>query len=135
MARIARAVAPGIPHHIIQRGNRRQKTFFNNADYQTDLSLMSHWCHHLNVEIWTYCSMPNHVHLIAVQQDKQGLNLAIAETHKRYSRQINFREGWRGHLRQDALLLFMMDASYLIACAKYILLNPVRAKIVKAPED
>jgi len=43
MARIARAVAPGIPHHIIQRGNRRQKTFFNNADYQTDLSLMSHW--------------------------------------------------------------------------------------------
>jgi putative transposase len=111
MARIARAVAPGIPHHIIQRGNRRQKTFFNNADYQTDLSLMSHWCHHLNVEIWTYCSMPNHVHLIAVPQDKQGLNLAIAETHKRYSRQINFREGWRGHLCQGRFASFMMFAS------------------------
>jgi len=81
---------------------------------------MSHWCSHYNVEIWTYCLMPNHVHLIAVPQDKQGLNLAIAETHKRYSRQINFREGWRGHLWQGRFASFMMDASYLLACAKYI---------------
>jgi len=94
MARIARAVAPGIPHHIIQRGNRRQRTFFNDEDYQTYLSFMSHWCSHYNVDIRTYCMMPNHVHLIAVPQDKQGLNLAIAEAHKRYSRQINFREGF-----------------------------------------
>jgi len=73
--------------------------------------------------------MPNHVHLIAVPQDKQGLNLAIAETHKRYSRQINFREGWRGHLRQGRFASFMMDASYLLACAKYILLNQYAPKL------
>ncbi|ETR65555.1 MAG: transposase [Candidatus Magnetoglobus multicellularis str. Araruama] len=96
---------------------------------------MSHWCSHYNVEIWTYCLMPNHVHLIAVPQDKQGLNLAIAEAHKRYSRQVNFREGWRGHLWQGRFASFIMDESYLLACAKYILLNPVRAKLVKAPED
>jgi len=88
MARIARAVAPEIPHHIIQRGNLRQKTFFNDEDYQTYLSLMSHWCKHYNVEIWTYCLMSNHVHLIALPQDKQGLYLAIVEAHKRYSWQI-----------------------------------------------
>jgi len=78
--------------------------------------------------------MPNHVHLISEPQDIQGLNLTIAEAHKRYSQQINFREGSRGHLWQGRFASFMMDESYLLACAKYILLNSVRAKLVKAPE-
>ena len=135
MARIARAVGPNIPHHVTQRGNRRQQTFFSDEDYQTYLSLMSHWCHQHGVEIWAYCLMPNHVHLVAVPKDKQGLNLAIAEAHKRYSRRINFREGWRGHLWQGRFASFMMDESYLLACVKYVLLNPVRAKLVKTPEE
>ncbi len=72
MARIARAVAPGIPHHVTQRGNRRQQTFFNDGDYQFYRELMSEWCEKFNVEIWAYCLMPNHIHLIAVPEKKMA---------------------------------------------------------------
>jgi putative transposase len=66
MVRLARVVAPGIPHHITQRGNRRQQTFFCAEDYQAYLALMEEWCRSCAVEVWTYCLMPNHVHVIAV---------------------------------------------------------------------
>jgi putative transposase len=135
MARIARAVAPGIPHHVTQRGNRRQQTFFNDEDYQIYLDLMSEWCGKYHVEIWAYCLMPNHVHLIAVPETKDGLNLAIGEAHRRYTRHINFREGWRGHLWQGGFSSFILDQQYLLACTKYVELNPVRAGLVNKPED
>jgi len=109
MARIVRVVAPGIPHHITQRGNRRQQTFFNDDDYRAYLSLMAEWCNKYDVGIWCYCLIPNHVHLIAVPKTKDGLNLATGEAHRRYSRRINFREGWRGHLWQGRFASFMMD--------------------------
>jgi REP element-mobilizing transposase RayT len=66
MARLARLVIPGLPHHVTQRGNRRQPTFFNDGDYAAYLELMAEWCREEGVEIWSYCLMPNHVHLIAV---------------------------------------------------------------------
>ena len=83
MARIARAVAPGLPHHVTQRGNRRQQALFNDKDYQSYLNLMAEWCARFRVEVWAYCLMPNHVHLIAVPETKDGLNLAIGEAHRR----------------------------------------------------
>ena len=131
MARMARAVAPGIPHHVTQRGNRRQQTFFMDDDYRAYQDLMSTWCGKYRVDIWAYCLMPNHVHLIAVPENQEGLNLAIGEAHRRYTRHINFREGWRGHLWQGRFGSFIMDETYLLACAKYIELNPVRAGLVK----
>ena len=135
MARIARAVAPGIPHHITQRGNRRQQTFFNDEDYLTYIEMMSEWCMRYHVSVWAYCLMPNHVHLILVPETKDGLNLAVGEAHRRYTRRINFREGWRGHLWQGRFSSFIMDERYLLACTKYVELNPVRADLVKRPED
>ena len=135
MARIARAVAPGIPHHVTQRGNRRQQTFFNDGDYQFYRELMSEWCEKFKVEIWAYCLMPNHIHLIAVPETKDGLNLAIGEGHRRYTRRINFREGWRGHLWQGRFSSFILDQRYLLACTRYVELNPVRAGLVNKPED
>jgi len=84
MARIARVVAPGFPHHITQRGNRRQKTFFNDEDYQAYIDLISDWCSRFGVEVWAYCLMPNHVHLIAVPESEDGLRLTIGEAHRRY---------------------------------------------------
>ncbi len=123
MARMARAVAPGFPHHITQRGNRRQPTFFSDQDFEAYLALMSEWCLKYNVEIWAYCLMPNHIHLIAVPETRDGLNRAVGEAHRRYTRMINFREGWRGHLW------------YLLACTRYIEYNPFRAGLVKRPED
>ncbi len=135
MARIARAVAPGIPHHVTQRGNRRQQTFFNEDDYQSYLELMGEWCRTKQVDIWAYCLMPNHIHLIAVPKEKEALTLAIGEAHRRYTRRINFREGWRGHLWQGRFSSFIMDQNHLLACTKYIEINPVRAGLVKKARD
>jgi putative transposase len=135
MARIARAVAPGIPHHVTQRGNRRQQTFFSDDDYQAYLELMAEWCTKFQVQTWAYCLMPNHIHLIVVPQTKDGLNLAIGEAHRRYTRRINFREGWRGHLWQGRFSSFILDQRYLLACTRYVELNPVRAGLVTRPVD
>jgi len=87
------------------------------------------------VETWAYCLMPNHIHLIVVPETKEGLNQAIGEAHRRYTRRINFREGWRGHLWQGRFSSFIMDEMYLLACTRYVELNPVRAGLVKKPED
>jgi putative transposase len=100
MARLARVVVPGYPHHITQRGNRREPTFFCDGDYATYIDLMAHWCAEWKVEVWAYCLMPNHVHLIVVPESEEGLYRAIGEAHRRYTRHVNFREGWRGHLWQ-----------------------------------
>ena len=135
MARIARIVAPGFPHHITQRGNRRQETFFNDEDYQAYIDLLSEWCFLCNVEVWAYCLMPNHIHLIAVPESENGLRLAIGEAHRRYTRRINFREGWRGHLWQGSFASYVMDEKYLLACVRYIEMNPVRAGLAAKPEE
>ena len=135
MVRIARVIAEGYPHHITQRGNRRQKTFFRDEDYKAYLELMSEWSRKCDVEIWSYCLMPNHVHLIAVPGTKDGLARAIGEAHRRYTRRINFREGWRGHLWQDRFASFPMDEAYLLSAARYVEMNPVVAGIVEKPEE
>jgi putative transposase len=133
MARLARVVAPGFPHHITQRGNRRQQTFFCDEDYQYYVELMGQWCGAHDVEILAYCLMPNHVHLIAVPQSADGLKRAIGEAHRRYTRMVNFREGWRGHLWQGRFASFVLDEPYLLTAARYIELNPVRAGLINAP--
>jgi len=127
MARIARVVVPGLPHHLTQRGNRRQQTFFSDKDYETYLGLMAEWCGERGVEVWAYCLMPNHTHLIAVPESEDALGQAIGEAHRRYTRYVNFREGWRGHLWQGRFASFPMDESYLHGAVRYVELNPVRA--------
>jgi putative transposase len=94
MARIARIVVANLPHHITQRGNRRQKTFFQDEDYRLYRRLMADWCNKHTVEVWAYCLMPNHVHLVAVPGSEDSLRRAIGEAHRRYTRHVNFREGW-----------------------------------------
>ena len=135
MARLARVVIPGLPHHVTQRGNRRQQTFFNDGDYAAYLELMSEWCREEGVEIWAHCLMPNHVHLIAVPKSENGLRRAIGEAHRRYTRRINFREKWRGYLWQGRFASFIMDEPYLLAAVRYVELNPVRAKLAINAEE
>ena len=132
MARLARVVVPSFPHHITQRGNRRQPTFFCDEDYRAYLELMAHWCDACGVSIWSYCLMPNHIHLIAVPKTADALRRAIGEAHRRYTRLVNFREGWRGHLWQGRFASFVMDEPYLLAAARYIELNPIRAKLLRS---
>ena len=135
MARIARIVAEGLPHHITQCGNRRQPTFFSDEDYTAYIELMSEWCGKYKVDIWAYCLMPNHIHLIVVPSKAENLRLAIGEAHRRYTRRINFRKGWRGHLWQERFASFVMDERYLLTCIRYIENNPVRARLVSRPEE
>lgn len=135
MARMARVVAAGVPHHVTQRGNRRQQTFFSDDDYQNYLALLAESCRKARVVVWAYCLMPNHVHLILVPRDGDGLRAALADAHRRYSREINFREGWRGYLWQGRFASFPMDDNYLLACARYVELNPVRARLVGQARD
>jgi putative transposase len=133
MARIARVVAPGFPHHVTQRGNRRQDVFFSKADCALYLDILQHHCAKERVAILGYCLMPNHVHLIAVPKAADALSRAIGETHRRYSRHINTAQEWQGHLWQDRFSSFPMDESHLLMAARYIELNPVRAGLVRIP--
>ena len=135
MARLARLVVPGLPLHITQRGNRRQQTFFGDEDYAAYVELMADWCQERGVEVWAYCLMPNHVHLIAVPESEDGLRRAVGEAHRRYTRRINFREKWRGCLWQGRFASFVMDERYLLAAARYVELNPVRAGLVLNAEE
>ena len=134
MARIARIVIPGCPHHVTQRGNRRQKTFFRESDYQLYVYLMSEFCRKAKTEVWAYCLMPNHVHFVMVPRTENGLRDAIGEAHRRYTIKINSRKNWRGHLWQERFRSFPMDESYLLATVRYIELNPVSAKLCAKPE-
>jgi putative transposase len=135
MARLARIVVPGFPHHLTQRGNRRQRTFFTQDDYRAYLDLMAEWCGRCGVAVWAYCLMPNHVHLIVVPQAEDGLRRAIGEAHRRYTRRVNFRQGWRGHLWQGRFASYVMDETYLLACARYVERNPVRAGLCRRAQD
>ena len=120
---------------MTQRGNRRQKTFFGAQDYQAYLELMAAWCNKCGVAVWAYCLLPNHVHLIVVPQTEDGLRRALGEAHRRYTRGVNFRKGWRGHLWQGRFASYAMDEYYLLACARYVERNPVRAGLCARPEQ
>ena len=132
---MARVVAPGLPHHVTQRGNRRQTVFFGGDDYAAYRGLLAEGCRAAGVAVWAYCLMPNHVHLILVPRDADGLRAALGEAHRRYTRHVNFREGWRGYLWQGRFASFPMDESYLLACARYVELNPVRAGLAARTRD
>src|SRR4051812_45768341 len=127
MPRTARAVVPGVPHHVTQRGSRRQPTFFRATDYETYLRMAAHAFAAAKVEVWAYGLMPNHVHLIATPETEEGLAQAVGMTHVRYSRYINYREGWTGHLWQGRFACCPMDEDHLRLCVRYVGLNPVRA--------
>jgi len=130
MARLARIVVPGMPHHVTQRGNRRQQTFFCDDDYRAYLSLLVEWCQLYDTRIWAYCLMPNHVHLIVVPATPGGLARSVGETHRRYTRRINFRENWRGYLWQGRFSSFVMNDAHLLAATRYVERNPVKARLV-----
>lgn len=135
MARLPRLTIPDIPHHITQRGNRRQQTFFCDEDYQTYLDFLQDWSIKCDVEIWAYCLMPNHTHIIAVPKTKEGITQCMSQTHCRYTRYINFKKGWKGHLWQSRFASFPMDDAYLMNCARYVELNPVRARLCQTAEE
>ncbi len=135
MARMRRLVVPGFPHHVTQRGNRRQRTFFSTEDYYAYASLISQARVKADIEIWAYCLMPNHVHFVVVPHDENGLAELFKEAHRRYTRRINLRHNWRGHLWQERFHSFVMDEPHLMAAVRYVEQNPVRAGFCSKPDE
>lgn len=131
MARLPRIVVPGAPHHVTQRGNRRQRVFLEASDYGIYIDLLAQACRENGVECWSYCLMPNHVHLALVPDDRYGLSRAIGETHRRYSGYINARLRVTGHLFQGRFGCVAMDDAHFLAAVRYIAMNPVKAGLVK----
>jgi len=135
MAKMARVEAVGYPHHVIQRGNRRQNVFFSDTDKEEYLRILQLQAGLFGLKIWAYCLMDNHVHLIVVPQIKGSLARGIGETHRLYTRMVNFREKWKGYLWQGRFSSFPLDSDYLYHCVRYVERNPVRAGIVKKAEQ
>jgi len=109
------------------------QTFFCEDDYQEYITLMANSCRRYEVDVWAYCLMPNHVHFIAVPKQANGFRHAMGEAHRHYTRHINFREKWRGHLWQERFGSYPMSENHLLAAARYVELNPVRASMAKEP--
>ena len=135
MARLARVVVPGYPHHVTQRGNGRARTFFSDADYALYRDLLAEHCRAAHVEVWAWCLMPNHVHLILVPSDADGLRRALAAVHRRYAGIIHARRKRSGHFWQGRFGAVVMDEAHLSAAPRYVSLNPVRARLVKRARD
>lgn len=133
MPRMARLVVPHYPHHVTQRGNRRQAVFFCEADYACYRSLLAEACARTASRVWAYCLMPNHVHLVMVPRTEDGLRAALGEAHRRYTRRINSRQQWRGHLWQERFYSFVMDEPHLLAAVRYVERNPVSAGLCREP--
>lgn len=134
MARLARLVLPGIPYHVTQRGNRRQQTFFEDGDYELYRDLLAEAARRAGASVWSYCLMPNHVHVIVVPSDEDGLRRTFADAHRRFTGFINARHRWTGHLWQGRYGAVAMDEAHLMAAARYVALNPVRARLVDRAE-
>jgi putative transposase len=101
MSRLARMVVPGLPHHVTQRGNRREAIFFEDGDQQLYCEMLAEQLRRFSVEVWAYCLMPNHVHLILTPQGADGMSRALGEAHRRYTNLINARGRWTGDLFQS----------------------------------
>jgi putative transposase len=135
MARLARLVIPGLPYHVTQRGNRRETTFFDEDDFATYRAYLADGASSAGASIWAYCLMPNHVHLIVVPADPDGLRATFANAHRRYARHINARNRWTGHLWQGRFGAIAMDEPHLLHAARYVALNPVRARLCDRAEE
>jgi putative transposase len=131
MARLARVVLPGLPHHVTQRGNGRQRTFFCDADYALYRNLLREHCRKAEVAVWSWVLMPNHVHLVLAPADEDGLRRALAPLHRAYAGSIHARMKRTGHFWQGRFGCVAMDEAHAQAAIVYGLMNPVRAGLVE----
>jgi putative transposase len=134
MPRIARAIAVGSPHHITQRGNYRQVVFTDADDYLRFLEILARCAPRNELDIWAYCLMPNHVHLVAVPQRQDSLARTFHAVQMLYARYVNAKHNTGGHLWQGRFFSCALDERHVYAAVRYVEMNPVRAGLVPVPE-
>ena len=131
MPRIRRIIVPGSPHHVTQRGSRRQQVFFHATDRALYLSLLKSCAIKFKVVVIAYCLMSNHVHLLMAPNDKEGLRWTLQLTHKQYADAVNRRMQWKGHLWQERFYSCAVDEAHFWVALRYIERNRVEASLVK----
>ncbi len=135
MPRLSRSVFAGIPHHVTQRGNRREDVFFSDDDRLAYLEWLRSYCAQYDVQIQAYCLMTNHIHLVATPHTAEGLQKVLKPLHMRYAQRINRLKGWKGHVWQGRFFSSPLDDEYLWSAIRYVERNPVRVDRVKKAED
>jgi putative transposase len=134
MARMARVVVPGCPHHVVQRGNRRLAVFLDEHDLRIFLTMLWEVCAKYGVQICAYCLITNHIHLIAIPSTAASLSQAMHELYGRYAIHFNERHGLIGRLWQGRFRSSPMDEPHFWAAVRYVERNPVRAGMVARAE-
>lgn len=135
MPRIARIIAPGYPHHITQRGNNRAMIFFDDEDRQTYLKLLSGYAGKHQLQIWAYCLMDNHIHLLVVPETETALARGIGLTNQVYTQYLNRKLNQSGRVWQNRFFSCVVGSEqYLWAVARYIERNPLKAGLAARPE-
>lgn len=135
--RYARIVLPDHPHHVVQRGHNRQVIFATTRDFEVYLEELAEWKEKLRVLVNSYCLMSNHVHhVVNPGSDPTSLGKlmkAVATRHTRYLNSLHGRTGtaWEGRYKSSPI----ETDCYLLACTRYVELNPRRANICARPED
>lgn len=135
MPRIARVVVPDAPHHVTQRGNRREDVFFSEADRRVYLELLAQYGQRHGLAVVAYCLMTNHVHLVVVPRTAEALGAALKPVHLRYAQQVNWTQGLSGRLWQGRFFSCPLDERHLRAAVRYVERNPVRAGLVGKAEE
>jgi REP-associated tyrosine transposase len=137
MPRTARIVLANTPHHVFQRGHDKQPVFFEQDDYESYLRILRKWTGEFGVKVYGYCLMTNHVHFVLDPgSDVQSLASAMKRVAGKFTRRINRlhdRTGtlWESRFKSSPI----QTAEYLLACCRYIDLNPVSAGMVTHPGE
>ena len=135
MPRKSRIVACGVAHHIVQRGTDRQTVFYTHRDRQVYLGLLTEQWRLTHLRILAYCLMTNHIHLIAVPEEADSLWRCMQRVHGRYAQYLNARRRRSGHLWQNRFYSCPLDERHLWMALGYVERNPVRAGMVRRPDD
>lgn len=135
MPRATRLVIPDVPHHVLQRGNRRQRLFFSDDDRRAYLRMLAGACAEYRTACQAWCLMDNHIHLILVPSHRDGLRAPLARVHTAYAQRINRAQGLDGHLFQGRYASYPMDPAHLMVAARYIENHPAAAGLVTDAED
>ncbi len=136
MPRIARIIAPGYPHHVTQRGNNRMTVFFDDEDRQTYLDILSLYAQKNSLQIWAYCLMDNHIHLLAVPANESSLAKGVGLTNQVYTQYLNRKRVQSGRIWQNRFFSCPVESDqYLWAVARYVECNPIKAGLIGSAEE
>lgn len=136
MARPRRLEPAGVPLHVIQRGNNRAACFFGDVDRLFYLKCLAEYGERRGCAVHAYALMTNHVHLLVTPASTGGVSLMLQDVGRRYVRTINQAQSRTGTLWEGRFKSNLIDSeTYLLACHRYIELNPVRAGLASAPAD